>query len=50
MYIKMKSTRWVVPKGVRLCLFKANEIYQVSHHCGHYLIAYGYAEKAESGK
>ncbi len=43
----MTTTRWVVPKGVRLCLFEKGKTYQVSRHCGHYLIAYGYAHQAK---
>ncbi|MDG1286685.1 MAG: hypothetical protein P8P30_03870 [Rickettsiales bacterium] len=41
----MRSTRWMSPQGVRLCLLRKGQVYEVSRYCGHYLIAHGYAER-----
>ena len=45
MKIKMRETRWVAPLGVRLCLLRKGQVYEVSRYCGGFLLSRGYADE-----
>ncbi len=42
MKIRMCETRWVSPLGVRLCLLRKGQVYEVSRYCGGFLLSRGY--------